>query len=367
MSIELLPKKDNEKKVLYSLVQYPDLSDKEMAEILGLKVSTFTSVKKRLKNEGYYKQILVPDLKYMGCEFLGVIFTSFNPVISLDERIKITRETIEVADEIFLSIGDPEKGFSLSLNENYTNFVRINEKRTTTFGKAGLLEKEYPNEIIFPFPTSKTFEFFNYGKTLKKIFNLEKILNISKKSQKLEENSEKSTKKYEFYEEKGKINLKSNEKKVFLCLINNPEATLQEIADEIDLTRHTVSRIKKGFFEKGLLRYLTIPNLKKIGYGLLVFYHFKFKPQNPPKDEDFEELNSDSTIYFVGKKFEAVMLSLYKDYDAYKNDKTEKFTYLKMNELIIFDPEIRRYTFDRLEIIKDMVFEPITEKILKNN
>jgi len=367
MSIELLPKKDNEKKVLYSLAQYPNLSDKELAEILDLKVSTFTSVKKRLKNEGYYKQILVPDLKYMGCEFIGVIFTNFNPVKSLEERIKITSEAIEVSDEIFLSIGDPEKGFSLSLNENYTNFVRINEKRTATFGTAGLLEKEYPNEIVFPFQTSKTFEFFNYGRTLKKIFNLENISNIQKESQKSEENRGKSTKKYDSYEEEGNVNLKANEKKVFSCLINNPEATLQEIADKIDLTRHTVSRIKKVFFDKGLLRHLTIPNLKKIGYGLLVFYHFKFKPQNPPKIKDFEELNSDSTIYFVGKKFEAVMLSLYKDYDAYKNDKTKKFTYLKMNELIIFDPMIRRYTFDRLEIIKDMVFEPITEKILKNN
>lgn len=367
MSIELLPKKDNEKKVLYSLVQYPDLSDIELSEILGLKVSTFTSVKKRLKNEGYYKQILVPDLKYMGCEFLGVIFTSFNPVISLDERIKITSETIEVADEIFLSIGDPEKGFSLSLNENYTNFVRINEKRTATFGKAGLLEKEYPNEIVFPFPTSKTFEFFNYGKTLKKIFNIENVVNISKISQKMKEIDRKRTKIYDFDENIGEIKLKSNEKKVFSCLIHNPEANLQEIADKIKLTRHTVSRIKKGLFDQGLLRNLTIPNLKKIGYGLLVFYHFKFKPQNPPSDEDFKKLNSDSTIYFVGKKFEAVMLSLYKDYDSYKSDKTNKFQYLKLHELIIFDPMIRRYTFDRLEIIKDMVFEPITEKILNHN
>ena len=367
MSIELLPKKDNEKKVLYGLVQYPDLSDKEISDILRLNVSTFTSIKKRLKSEGYYKQILIPDLKNMGCEFLGVIFTNFNPVISLEERIKITSETIEVADEIFLSIGDPEKGFSLSLNENYTNFVRINEKRTAVFGEAGLLEKEYPNEIIFPFPTSKTFEFFNYGKTLKKIFDLENILNIPKKSKILEENGGKLTKTHNFYEEKEKVYLKANEKKVLLCLINNPVSTLQEIADEIELTRHTVSRIKKGFFDKGLLKFLTIPNLKKIGYGLLVFYHFKFNPQNPPKDEDFEELNSDSTIYFVGKKFEAVMLSLYKDYDAYKEDKTRKFQYLKLHELIIFDPMIRRYTFDKLEIIKDMVFEPITEKILKNN
>ena len=178
---------------------------------------------------------------------------------------------------------------------------------------------------------------------------------------------EKSIKQYDFYKEKGRINLKANEKMVFLSLINNPEATLQEIAEKIKLTRHTVSRIKKRFFEKGLLQCLTIPNLKKIGYGLLAFYHFKFSPQNPPTDEDFEQLNSDSTVYFVGKKFEALMISLYKDYDIYKTDKTEKFTYLKLKKLITFDPEIRRYTFDRLEIIKDMVFKPITEKILKNN
>ncbi|RLI61559.1 MAG: hypothetical protein DRO88_12875 [Promethearchaeia archaeon] len=362
MSVTLLPKKETEKKVLYSLIKYPDLSDKEISEILGIKTSTFTSIKKRLKKEGYYKLLIVPNLQYLGCEFVGVIFTSFNPVISLDARLKITKENIEISDEIFLSIGDPEKGFSLSLNENYTNFTRINERRTEIFGKEGLLEKEYPNEIIFPFKTSKTIEFFNYSKSLNSIFNLKftKSDNYTKKTSPIK-------KKDESLPEDEFAKLKPNEKKILLCLVKYPEATLQEIADKINLTRHTVSRIKNRFFRMKLLSYLILPNLKKIGFGLLVFYHFKFKPQKPPTREELNQLNSDSTIYFVHKKFEAVMISIYTDYDAYKIDKTNKFAFLKKNELIIFDPIIRRYTFDRLRIIKDMVFEPITEKILENN
>jgi len=107
-------------------------------------------------------------LNYLGCELLAVIYTQFNPVIPLNERIKTTKKTIEVFEEIFFSAGEQEKGFSISLSKNYTNIGKINEIRTETFGKVDLLEQEYPTEVIFPFETSHINRFFDFSRILKK-------------------------------------------------------------------------------------------------------------------------------------------------------------------------------------------------------
>ena len=82
----------------------------------------------------------------MGCEMLVAIYTHFSPLIPLLERVEITGKTIEVFEEIFFSIGEQDKGFSLSLSKDYATIGRINDIRTQTFGGRGLLEEEYPND-----------------------------------------------------------------------------------------------------------------------------------------------------------------------------------------------------------------------------
>lgn len=347
-SISLTP---NEQRVLYGLVRYPSLNDSELSSQIGVKLSTLTSIKRRLHDQRVFRQLLVPLLNRLGSELLAVIYTQFNPVIPLEERVSITKKTIEVFDEIFFSTGEQEKGFSISLAKNYSSIGRIDDIRTETFGSLGLLEKEYPSEVIFPFESSEIIRFFDFSRVLESMFNLEY--------------SDKKRSDIDEFKIDGFHSLSSKEKKVYTSLVQFPTATTQQIGEKVGLSRHTVSRMKKKFFDLHLLKHLTIPDLKQLGFEILAFYHYQFSPGKSPSMDDILYLDAPSTVFLARRKYEIVMISAYKTYQEYKEDKMQKIRFLKENDFISYTPLVRKYMFERMVFMKNFVFHPIANKIIE--
>lgn len=345
---------ENEQKVLFGLIKFPNDTDKELSVKFGLVESTFTTIRNRLAEKNLFKSYLVPMLNRVdgGAELMGVIFSNFSLVVPLEQRVNLSKRTIEVSDEIFLSIGEPEKGYSLSISKNYTDFARINEVRTETFGRMGLLEGESIDEIIFPFEISRIKNFFDFSELLKETFS---IAGFDKDEDSFWFKNPEST----------KIKLTDTEKKVFLAIIENPDATLNQIGEISGISRQSVAKIKKDTLEKnGLIKRMVAPNLKKLGFKMFSFYRLKFSPQTPPSEQDLRFLDTNSSIFYAYRRFELVILAVYRDYNAYKDDKMKKFKYLKENALS-YNQIVRKFEYDRIEVIKDFTFAPITQKILE--
>jgi DNA-binding MarR family transcriptional regulator len=341
-----------EKLMLYGLAKYPHLTDKSLSEKLNLKHSTVSSIRHRLHKDEYFRKLIIPRLQDMGCQMLVVIYTNFSPLIPLDERVDITGKTIEVFDEIFFSVGEQDKGFSLSLSKDYATIGRINDIRTQTFGGRGLLEEEYPNTVVFPFEISKIYRFFNFAPLMKSSFKLdfeeeEKIIDFGVKQEEREIFSD-------------------TEKNVYCMMVSYPEMSDSDIGRELGVSRHTISRLKRKFEENNLVRKICLPNLQRLGFEILAFYHIKFDPRNPPDMEDDQtvSLMNDSTILLASRRFEAVMISVYNDYDEYKNDIMRVMQILKSNKWIAEDPTIKTYGLNTMVYIKDFKFAPITHKIV---
>ncbi len=339
----------NEKRVLYGLVRYPSLNDSQLSDQIDVKLSTLTSIKRRLHDQNVFRQLLVPLLNRLGSELLAVIYTQFNPVIPLEERVSITKETIEVFDEIFFSTGEQEKGFSISLAKDYTSIGRIDDIRTETFGSLGLLEKEYPNEVIFPFETSEIIRFFDFSRIIGSMFDFD-------------DGRESDT---HHFKKDMIYSLSEKEKKVYTTLVQYPTATTQQIGERVGLSRHTVSRMKKKFFDLQLLKHITIPDMRQLGFEILSFYHYQFSPGKAPSIEDIMYLDAPSTIFLARRKYEIVMVSAYQTYQDYKEDKMKKIRFLKENDFISYTPLVRKYMFERMVFLKNFVFHPIAQKIIE--
>lgn len=345
-----MPLTFKEQRVLYGLIRYPYLNDSELSKEISIKLSTLTSIKRRLYDRNMIQQLLIPLLNRLGSELLAVIYTQFNPVIPLEERVTKAKESIEVFDEIFFSTGEQEKGFSVSLAKNYTNIGRINDIRTEIFGRLGLLEKEYPTEVIFPFKTSEIIHFFDYSRVIGSMF---KIPDFEKPSYDMTAFNIDSL-----------HSLTAKEKKVYSTLIQYPMEATQEIGDKVGLSRHTISKMKRKFFDLHLLKHLTVPDLKKLGFEILSFYHYKFSPGKVPSMQDVLQLDTPSTIFLARRKFEIVMVSAYLTYQDYKTDKMRKIRFLKENDYISYNPLVRKYMFERMVFLKYFDFHPITNKII---
>ncbi len=339
---------EREQLVLYGLIRYPDLKDRELSGQLGVKHSTLTSIRRRLQKKGYFRSIRLPYLQHFGCELLAVIHTHFNPVIPLQKRVDITEDKIEASEELFFSIGEFEKGFSLSLSENYTVIGKINDVRTETFGKLGLLEKNYPTEVIFPFAASRIYRFFDYAPLIKNRFDLD------------------GNPRCDFIWPPDDVHLSGTERRIFYGLVRYPEQSDKALAAILGVARQTVSRLRKQFEKKGYLTSMRIPNLQQLGFEILAFYHIRYDPANPPDFEDGEAemLLSDNVIFMASRPFETVLIAAYHTYGEYKADKVEKMQLLKEREWTATNPVIRTYSLSKSEIIKDFTFAPITKKIL---
>jgi DNA-binding MarR family transcriptional regulator len=348
----MLKMKHTEKLTLYGIVNYPDLNDKQLSEKLNLKHSTLTSIRNRLRKNEYYRTIVIPRLQNMGCKMLVVIYTNFSPLIPLEERVKITGETIEIFEEIFFSVGEQDKGFSISLSKDYATIARINDIRTQTFGGRGLLEEERPKMIVFPFEISRVYRFFDFAPLLNSCFNLNFVLN---------ENSKDIA-----FRTIDDISLQDTEKNVYCMLVKYPEMSDTEIAENVGVSRHTVSRLKRKFEDRKLIRKINLPDIKKMGFEILTFYHIKFDPSNPP-DIDKDEasiLMSSSTIFMASRQFEAILLTIHRDYDDYANDKNRIMHILKENKWIAEKTLIQTYSLNSLVFIKNFKFAPIAMKMV---
>ena len=341
-----------EKLVLYGLTRYPQFTDRELAEHLKLKHSTVTSIRHRLHEQEYYRKLIIPKLQNMSCEMLVAIYTNFSPLIPLEERVEITGKTIEVFDEIFFSVGEQEKGFSLSLSKDYATIGRINDIRTQTFGGRGLLEEEYPNLVVFPFAISRIYRFFDFAPLLKRSFTFDF---------EIEHTIDESD-----WRKRETADFSDTEKNVYCMLISYPEMSDSDIGSRLGVSRHTVSRLRKRFESNKLMQQITLPNLKELGFEILTFYHIRFDPRNPPEMENDEaaSLLTDQTVFFACRMFEAVMISVYRTYDDYKLDRTRIMQILKENKWVAEDPTIRTYGLNTMVFIKDFKFAPIARKIV---
>lgn len=352
MTIKKFSLTEKEKLTLYGLVKYPHLKDKELSRKLNLKHSTVTSIRRRLREKEYFRKLIIPRLEMIGCRMLVVIYTNFSPLIPLEERVEITEKTIEAFEEIFFSVGEQDKGFSLSVSRDYATIGHINDIRTWTFGGRGLLEEEYPHMVVFPFEISKIYRFFDYAPLLKKSFQL----NLEEEKDEVDLD----------FNPQNHVTFSDTEKNVFCMLVGYPEMSDSGIAREVGVSRHTVSRLRKNFDEKNLVKRTVIPNLKKLGFEILAFYHFRFDPRNPPnmENDDAAMLLTDSTIFLATRMFEAVMVSVYTNYDSYKSDQTKILQVLKGHRWITKEPMIRTYGLNTMVFIKDFKFAPITRKIV---
>ncbi|HEC75670.1 MAG TPA: winged helix-turn-helix transcriptional regulator [Thermoplasmatales archaeon] len=339
-----------EKKVLYGIAKFPNANDRQLAEKFGIKQSTVSAIRKRLKDEGYYRVHAVPMIQNFGAEIMTVTYTNFNPVIPLEKRIEITEKKIEASEEIFFSMGEEDKGFSIGFAQNYTVIGKINDIRTMTFGSLGLLDKEYPKEIIFPFKESKTYRFFNFAPLLSKIFGI----------------NDDEVEKLNFFPVKN-ANLSIREKKILCRIVEFPDASSKEIAEKMGITRHTVGRLKRKFMENEYIKMIAVPDFEKLGFKILAFYHINLNPHSPPNFEkdELSKLLLEDFIFFASRHFEFAAISMHSSYEDYKICKTSIIQKLKENEWITTVPTIRTYSLHKAKIIKSLTFSPITKKILK--
>jgi DNA-binding Lrp family transcriptional regulator len=104
--------------------------------------------------------------------------------------------------------------------------------------------------------------------------------------------------------------------------VENPEMTDTELGKTLPVSRHTVAAIRKRLEGAGLIKTVLVPDMRKLGFKVICFYHIRYstkKPLDMAGPVQAPVMNN-NTFFMASRKYETIMLSAYRDYDEAKMD-----------------------------------------------
>ncbi len=165
------------------------------------------------------------------------------------------------------------------------------------------------------------------------------------------------------------IHLKDSERKIICELIKNSRGSDREIAKVIGVSQPTVTRTRNRLEKEGLITYVGIPNLAKMGYEIMAFMfanwkHQKYQDTRVLKAKDF--ISKHPNILFVstgkGSNSDRVGITVHKNYSDYAKYMTEvKMEWAELME--ITDTFIIALNGDN--ILRNLTFRELADCICK--
>ncbi len=300
----------NERLTLYGLVRYPLLNDRELSQKLGLKMTTLTSIKNRLKAGDFFQTIRYPTLMVLDMELLVVKYGRFDPSADHEKCKQMMEEHENWAHSSIFSLIEGPNFLSLSLHKNYTQTKKEMYHFETAMHSAGLGEMSEIDYFILPLTDGNIRLLFDYGILMERTLDLP-----------LDELPKDEGDSVDYVGTTETISLKSAESKVLFGLVQDPDIPDSSVAKRIGLTRQAVSRMKRKFEVGGLMGTSRVPDIKKLGYEILVFTHYYHEPTMDAKaiHESLQVLiDNMCTIYVSSNATESCFIGVAKDFSHYQ-------------------------------------------------
>ncbi|UCC92770.1 MAG: hypothetical protein JSW25_08920, partial [Thermoplasmata archaeon] len=227
---------DNETRTLLGLVKYPTLNDRQLSERIGIKMSTVTAIKNRLKDLGYFITVRVPNLQNLGAELLSVTYSHTDPAAPEGTQVEVGRHLFEGFDELFYIGAGPRFRFSMSMHRNYSSACRTLDGVFDLYSRNGLLAPGALGTVHFPFDQTKLYNFFDYSALLENAFSVQ--LPPREADRQVHDGE---------FGAVTSVKLSRIERKVLRGLVQNPDLLDSNIAKRIDVTRQSVTKMRKRF------------------------------------------------------------------------------------------------------------------------
>jgi len=346
----------NEQTVLYNLVRHPLLSDQEVCNQIDMKQSTFSTIKKKLRTEGYFYSSYSPVFNRLGCELLVVWYVTLNRKTRTEDRLRISRGRLLAASDIFTIVSESNQAIFLSVSKNIGEHVKVTDDLVQLYEENDFLEEIH--QVLFPFDASSIFSCFDFAPLLNRIFEIEPE---GSTVDDVDVNSDKVKCKVHYPE------LNDLEKRVYLGLVKYPELSDSSLSDRIGCSRPVFTRVKSRFVEERLVERRRIVSLQKLGFKMLALTHSKFNPLIPlsGREKCVKHTRAVQTpIFNIARNPESMMLTAFRDYEEFKRLHNEFVSYCQEHNTLRNDPFVLLQSIPRIFEVKWLVYEPLVRKIL---
>ena len=349
----------NERVVFHSLVKYPNLNDRELSERVQVKLSTVTAIKNRLKARGLFYTVRFPQLQHLGCEMLTANWAALNSSTPPEKRLEVGRSLLTDFPEIFYLASDERLGFALSLNKNYSAAKSNTERFFRLYSENEVLLSEGYEAAHFPFAQSRVYNTFECAHLLASDFQI---------PEKDDKRVARDAAAGPAFETVRNVELSRIERRVYRGLIANPDFHDSSVAKQIDVTRQTVTKVRKRFEALGLIRLLRIPNLAGMGYEVMAVLRQHYRPSQPleTRREKEEPFFARSPIIFrVAGDLEAVEVFAFHNFAEYQKGLVSISKFNRENRFVAREPDVMSFSMHQMYTIKNHVYAGTVDRLLE--
>ncbi len=337
---------ENEKTVLYNLIKYPLFNNRELSEKLGIKLSTVTACRRRLKEKGYFSTVRAPIASSIGCEIMSVAFSQFISTLSLDERLKLGSKLDIQHPDVFWMMSESSQGMTIQFSKNYSDAKERIKKVEEIYAEHKYLGNHGITLLPFSLKLTNIINFFDYTFLLKQLFNINDKKTISG-----------------FKGEKIKLN--ENEKKFYHALIKYPELSDKDIAKKIGTSRFTISRMKEKF-EVEIMKTLNIPDIKKLGLKVVALIHMRFNitTSSDTRKEVMADMLDQGAVFLLLEHVNCLAIIPFENFDcyrAYMNSFSKKY---REYDILVEEPTILLFSVSESIFPKKHIYAPLVKKVL---
>ena len=344
-----------EQTVLYHLVKYPDKIDRDIVSDLGMKQSTYSTIKTRLRRGGYYHTAYLPVFHHLGCELMVFWYVTLNRKTRTEDRLAVTREHLLNAVEIFTIVSESNQALLMSVSKNIADHVRVSDNLVQLYEENDFLEEIH--YVLFPFEVSSIFSFFDFAPLLNRIFDIEPMgigsgdIGFSEK----------------VHCEVRHPELSDLERRVFRGLVKYPELSDPVLGERIGCSRQAITRIRTRLLEEQLLERRRIVSLERLGFNILAMTHCRFNPLEPlaVRLKCVRNISIHRTpIINIARNPENVMITAFRDFQEFKALHNEFVTFCAKNDILRGEPTTILLSIPRIFEVKWLVLEPLVRRVL---
>ena len=343
---------ESEKKVLFGLVKYPNATDRELGSELSMKTSTVTAVRRKLFDQGYCVEKCIPFLQDLNCEMLMVNYVPLSSSPSMKERLEKSKSLL-MKEEIIYGVSEPRQELLFQMSSNYTDAKRNAENLEKFYKESGYLEEQMTS-ITIPFDLSEIQRYFDYASLLRTTFWPDR-----------EEDEEERN----YFAPGTTRRLRQKEKTIFKGMCEFPMTNDVQLAEKLGVSRMTVGRARKKFFDSGLLTKKVFPNLERLGFELLTFTHGIFNPGLEDGLKHYVPKLSETigpSIFLAFTRNELVVLNAFRNFTEYRKSMNDFAEVYKEKELFSSPPSRLLFSTSEMLTVKNHDYGPFVGKALKS-
>ncbi len=337
----------NEKQVLYGLVRHPVLNDRELSELLSVKVSTVTAIRRRLRRADYFVTRRIPMMNRLGWELLVGGHARLDLAQGSQVLPRLREALKDRMPSLFHVSASADHLAFLAFARNYTEARgEVNEMRQT-LDRAKLLGTGDVRMSALPASLSTLPVFFDYSHALALAFEIEDRVAAKLDRARV-----------------GDLELTRKETEVLKGLVRFPELSDKALAARVRVSRQAVSKMRREFEAEGLVRTARIPNLRLLGFDLYVsaFAHFAPSSTLRTRADAFERLlRSSPTFFLASDDSEIVVIGASRTYEQFSTLRAALTKQFEERGHLAGDPDVYVGLTGTTEIVRNCEFTPLIQ------